>query len=517
MDQVEPNIQPWADLCSKLEELVVNGNHEECRRILDSCSPKKIPQPWAVRVADLASRVNLPPYALKTLRQIIYPKSSFDSVASDKEKMIYATALFKLGAINDSIEILQKINPEKEPEALFYKANAGFYNWNYEDGIPLLQKYIESPQITPYRRLVAKVNLSAALISVEDWSATRALLDEIRLECETHSYQLLLGNCYELMAQVELFQGKYDQALEFLDKSLIYLKEQGGLYSLFAEKWMIICRYQKSKNKEELQKLDSLRTKAIEFGHHSTVRECDLFEAILTKDEQLLKKVIMGTPSESYRKRARKLFGKNIPARGQYFFQVGDSLAKMDGTPFPVFDARQGTFNGKQLSEALYKKPRLLSLFNALTQDFYQTQTLGNLFQKIYEDEKFNPDTSPARVLQLLQRLDNWFIKNQLPLRVLFKKSEFKITSLENVCILIQRSPTVLSSEGNFLALKTHFHQRTFSAAKVMEALKISKTTSNKLLREALTAGVLVKMGEGRATIYRLANPKEHQKAKKVA
>lgn len=88
----------WVALSAQLEELVVRGDHEQCRKLLSPLPPKKIPREHAAKFGEYSYRVNLPLLSLKFLEPILFPENSFAVPASEKERLVYATALFKLGA-----------------------------------------------------------------------------------------------------------------------------------------------------------------------------------------------------------------------------------------------------------------------------------------------------------------------------------------------------------------------------------------------------------------------------------
>lgn len=508
-------LENWQDLYQKLDALVVAGAHGECRKILRTFQPTKIPREWAPQFGELGFRVQDRIYTLKTLHRFIHPENSFAEKATDKEKVIYASALLGLGAINEAQGILNQIKVDEEPEALFYGAGVHFYDWNYPASLPLLKKYISSEKISSYRRLVGKINLAAAAVQISDWKFASDLLDQIIVECETQSYILLLGNCFELQAQIQLYQGFYDQALGFLEKARGYLKDQKGLYSLFVEKWSCICLCLKTKSHQELQNLRNLRSKAHEAGHWISVRECDLFEAMVTRNPDLVRKLIMGSPAYAYRQRVRKLYGENINAKGRYFWLLGDSgeSDSTDCTPSVVFDPYEKSGG----SEALFEKPLLLSLFSALTEDFYKPCHLGLLFQKIYPEEKFNPFTSPARVLQLLRRLNHWFADNQAPIKVAFKKSEFRIirrlSEAGSVGVVIQRGKSLSTMEGKTAQLQAVLKEKSFSAVQVSEVLGISLNSAREIISQNLHMGKLLSQGRGRSLRYNFSVYKSRKQA----
>lgn len=491
----------WEDIIADLESNATRGNHSECRRILNTLNPRKIPRKWCSSIAEVAFRVNSSIFALKVLQPHIYPETPLATKASDKEKIIYSTALSSLGAIQEALEILDCIDPKTEPEALFYRASANNYLWNYQESTELLRAFIDSNTISSYRKLVGQVNLASAYIHTFDWIAAKALLVEIQKECELNGYQLLLGNCLELTAQVHIFQGDFDQATELLKKAMSHLEKQGGLYSLYVEKWEIINQGMKAKQLN--QKIDLtaafqiLRQKALTIGHWNTLRECDLFEAILTDNQYLFKKVIVGTPFKHYRQRAKKLQGTQLNTVSQFQWQLGSEKVRS----LQVFDP----YRKQDQIEALYEKPLLLALYDALTQDFYQPCTIGQLFQTIYPSEKLNPFSSPQRVLQLLRRLNDWFETNQVSLEVEFKKSEFRFCSPQGISIMVRRGKRLSSFDGILFDLKNHFGDEGFSVPQAVEFTKTSAATAEKILRKAYSENLLIRDRKKSGLNYRFA------------
>lgn len=496
---LKPAPEHFEKLYQELENLVVAGHHAECRQVLDASQPRKVPRSWAAKFGAIAFRVHHPAYSLKVLHRFIYPENSFDEPATVHEKVVYVSALYTFGAIDESHKILDSVTSDEAPEVWFHKAGAHFCSWNYEAGIPYFKKYIQSPKVDAYKRLVGKVNLASAFIFTCDWNAASELLEDAKAECQSQDYRLLLGNCYELLAQVEFFQGRYEAALGLLQNATQYLKGQGGFYELYVEKWTLITRCMKSGDPGDLASLNTLREKAFDLGHWNTVRECDLFEGLVTKDADLIRKVIMGTPYEAYRRRVRKLFDTNLIAKGQFELFLTNGASREAQTP--VFDPNKKG----DAPEALYEKPLLLALYNALTEDFYQPANLGALFQKIYPEEKFNPYSSPNRVLGLLKRLNKWFQENRHPIQVSIKKSEYRLVSSAPIVLLVQRGVQFTATDGKIAELKSRFQSKTFSTAQVCEALGISKTSAQRLLAEALKDRKLIKDKARVGRVYRFA------------
>lgn len=496
----------WSENFAAIEASVVSGQHQEGRRILDELNPKTLPRDWACRYAELANRIHHSLFALKALHRFIHPSMpTHEPAATGAEKMAYAYALCILGATDEALEILTSVDAKALPEASFMKALTYFRKWNYAQSIPLLKSFLNAQGVSAYRTLVGEVNLVAALIITGQFDEASLWLERVQKSCSDGSYQLLLGNSFELKAQIYFFQKKYTEALECLDQAHALLKNQQGLYSLFVEKWQVVCELFRNGSSENINRLHELRLKAIRLEDFETVRECDLFGAIATQNENLLRKVIMGTPSEYYRERARDLFGKKTKPLGDFEWVLNSHLPGEE-----IFFDPTKKIDGKA---ALYDHPHLLSLFQALTLDFYRPSHLGALFKAVYPEEKFNPYSSPGRVLQLLRRLDRWLQAQEAPVRVEFKKSQFSLTSAVPVRIQIQRGQKLSPVKSRWGELRDAFGDRTFSTAQISKTLGLSKTSVQRLVREALAQGHIRASGRGRGVSYQFNNRKRAKSA----
>ena len=510
MSSTALSLTNWEDLIKDMETFIVEGKHKQCRELFRNIDSKKMPRQLKYRFADLMFRLNNYVDAIKILRDCIFQSNPFEEKATDREKILYASNLASLGATNDALKILRSVNAENEPECLFHIASANMFAWNYEAAVEALVQFNASENLSSYRRLVGRVNLVACLISLQKWEDAQLQVEHCISECHQNKYQLLHGNCFELQAQIHLFNGRFADALENLEKSRKLLLDQKGSYLLFVEKWSIFSKLKLNGfNSVQLvqSEFDTLRLKAIELGHWATLRECDLLQGVLLNDANLIRKIYVGTPSAYYRRRIQYLWGQKVSGTGKYELQLG-SRPTSSGAVLH-FDPLQVLANGK----GLFEKPKLLQLFKALTDDFYQPATIGQLFQLTYPDELFNPESSIARVLQLMRNLNSWFAEQKLPLKVQFKKSEFKIISLEMIQIIIHRSLVYNNSSGNLNRLKDQFEFREFSAKQAHEFLNISNTTVEKLLKSACEKKLIQKRGSGRGTLYRLGRVRNKKSA----
>jgi tetratricopeptide (TPR) repeat protein len=423
--------------------------------------------------------------------------------------MTYAYSLCLLGANHEALQLLSSVDAKKNPEAYFLTALTYFRQWKYQQSLPLLKNFTASAAVEKYRKIVGQVNLAAALIITGQYEEALHYLEQIQTVCETNNYSLLLGNSFELRAQALIFLKQFDQALISLDRARALLRAEKGLFLLFVEKWALICRAYQNPTPEILESLKQLKQKASRLEDFETVRECDLFEAVFLRDATLLRKVIMGTPSESYRNRARSLFGESLKPLGHFEWVLESDEAVVESGAL-VFNPYEKQKDGS----ALYEKPQLLSLFEALTKDFYKPSHLGGLFRVVYPEEKFNPFTSPNRVIRLMKRLDQWFRANDVGLVVEFKKSQFQLkVQNRTVRILIQRGQRLSSDAGRWNEIRNAFRGKAFTTSQVTELLGISKTSAQRWIQQALRAEKIQSIGHGRSASYRILHGEKRKRA----
>ncbi|MGE0763886.1 MAG: hypothetical protein AB7N80_11460 [Bdellovibrionales bacterium] len=317
------------------------------------------------------------------------------------------------------------------PEADFYLALTLFKLWNYEEAISVLSRYVSSPQITDYQRLVGNVNLAAAYITERHFEQARSLLDKIRIEAEQKQHLLLLGNISELTSQLCFYEKRYDEARDYLAQAKAVLSDNNQLYALFVEKWLSITDLMEfGPDHKRLQRLEAVRKESLRMKHWSSVRECDLFLSLATSDQELFKKIYYGTPIAGYRSRMLRLFNiSEAQLEKEYnWCPQGSPLSKK-----LLLDVERGI---AVKSGVKLKKDQLPHrLLKILCSDFYAPFKPEELFSLLFDNEKFNTETSVARVYNGVSALKAWLQQSKLPVQIVNEESGYQIQVLRP-CVL---------------------------------------------------------------------------------
>lgn len=471
-----------------LEKLVKESNFSEFQNRLRKI--KKIPRAFIAKIADLSIRSGQPLWALNRLHKWVHLDDVVNTDAPRSELLSYAYALYVLGSTQSARKILSHPRFKDDPVALQHVANSYIHEWNYSVAAEYLMKLLDLPilESTPYQVYVRKTNLVACLISCSRFEEAKPMLEEIKIFCEKHNHKLLLGNIFELYGQFFFFQKKKNLARENFLKSLATFEDQDSVYALFARKWLLITRMADGEDSPILQEeLDQIIARSTQLELWDVRRDLDFFKGCYFNDSIILQHVMSGSISHYLETRKNFLELRIFPPKVLDFFPETVKSSKVFSTVTINLEMSSG----------------LRNIFFALVSDFYSPIKLGRLFELAYPDEVFSPKTSPARVIKSMERLNAYFVQNNLPVRVQFNRSNFKLIALDS-CKLQFAHPLFENQSGGAIvrALSSQFGFNPFSTQEAARALGKSTSTTQRLLKSAVSAGKIAVSGNSRSTLY---------------
>lgn len=486
---------------AKLETWTRDGRSSAVLAELQNLRSSKIPREQLADIANLAFRNNQFVLALKFLNPIVRSPVPLLKPATVKELIIYGTSLLHLWAVEEAQEIFKKLDSTENPEIWLHRSFALFSQWNYAGAIPLLKKYIRAPKLTDYQRLIGQVNLAASYVADEQFSHAENLLVEILEKAQTNNHHLLYGNSLELRAQLHIHQRNLTAAKADLLKAAEVLTTAPARYLFYVRKAEAVCEVLESHGSPlSLQRLEEIRHQAQSLKQSEVFRDCDLFQAIATKDESLIHKIMVGTPHPHYRQRVIKLFGKKVVIPSEYRLLLGHQIG-VSQAPAETLDLATGTVaNG----ENLINQPILHQILDAMALDFYKPCRMGFLFARIFPGEIFDPYSSPHRILNGVHRLNKWFEKNQTSLRITVLENEFHLQALAPIVLVVRNfRRRMKKTESRLDQLHKAVGVRVFNSARAEEILNCAKPQILSILQSGLKKKKLLKIGQGRSTSYR--------------
>ncbi len=482
-----------AELLAKLDQLTKQGQRvqvlKELSRILKG-GPSAELRPQLARIANRNHAYVL---ALRILHPLIREDREHIARASDEALNVYATALMWIGALEESQACLKRIHSSSE--ALLTQAFLNFAQWDYAEAIPVLINYIQSPTVGPYQKLVGQINLLAAYIAIGDLSSALDVFEPLILELTANpNYKLLSGNCFELRAQIEILNQNYSQALSYLAQSEKLLADQPGRYLLYVNKWKALAQLGMNPFDSSAQRsLEKVKNDSLALKNWETIRDCDFHLARLNQNQDLLQRILLGTPYKAYHHRVQSLFGISVSPSKNLEYCPGH----IDHEPF-----RRG-LDLNQISDHSFLTSTSWPLLQLMTKDIYRPPRMGVVFSGLYKNEYFDPFTSPQRVRNSIFRFNQWAEEKACDFRIQIDGGDFRFVGPADVSILCQQRARPLESwQAALKVFKQQNESRSFTSQDLATALGLSTRASLEILKKALASKKVQKIGHGKNSRY---------------
>lgn len=499
------------DVVARLNLLIRQSQQGPARDELLKTNFKKVPREQVAAFADLARRLNMPKIMLSLLKPIVRKEIPSAPPPTPLESALYATALSRLGVFTEAQNILKKIDPVDTPEVLLFSAQNFMLQWDYLGAIPKLKKYVARAEITPYARLVGKVNLASSLIGEMLWNEAEVLLSELVCELdeaarfsteEADAFSLLQANALGLMTHAAFLREDIRTAEKCVAESARLLAGSKSRYELLAKKWQAILNlFARPDDADQLGEFRKLKAEAVSARDWETARDFEFFEALSLRDDELFLRLYHGTPYTSYRKRIKKIYQPKIVIPKMVEWKWNGSNSVNENGPVRVFDLSKGCEVGGRAN--LTTQPMLYRLLQFLTKDFYRPVALGSVFSALYPKEKFNQETSPNRTYLVAKRLRKWFEVNDIPLDIEVENEWFRLRALRPYAIRISfQNFNISRNDAIFESVQKVFGVRKFAVEELATELDLTVSQSKKFLTWALKRRKIRRFRAGKTSLF---------------
>lgn len=478
-------VSNFESLLIQWNAMIQQGSASQVRKAFRKLNPRRIPRSHLVEAAQIARRIGLPELIVQWLGPIIHSEKVLVAPATDQEKALFALGLFRIGSINEAQKILAHVNPAVDPQIRFYRGLVFIAQWQYGKAVPELKKYIKDPRLTEYSRLVGRLNLCAALVALDCFKPAEQEISVLQKKLIKANYKLLLGNLLEIRSQLNMSLGHFEIALRDLAEAGQLLEKADHKSQLLVDKWKVIIELRKNLDAvRDLSALQAVRDQALAQREWETLRECDLQQAIHSKDQDLLLKVYWGSKSVHYKARALNAFASENKILSSYcWYGTKDS-----NTNSPIDLVR------------LAPTRSLKKLVFALTREFYRPLKTAELFSFIYENEHYIPGSSPEKTRRLVDRCRHWLKEDGLPIEIVCSTEGYAIKVLGNAVLLLHQD---LDVKKNILIPEIFFTKGFFTSKQFAEARNFSQRTARRLLRLLVKENSIEVHQRGPQTVYK--------------
>jgi tetratricopeptide (TPR) repeat protein len=480
------------------EEIRAGQMARAAQRLRQMSVSDRIPREYILPLANVCRRAGVIVKGLRLLTPFVRPHK-YQNESSAGELAEYGILLHRFGAFAESHSILSQVRADEVPEALLYMSFCHFSQWNHLEALPLLSDYF-SRDLSPYMRLVGRLNYAAILVHASRYEEALELIGEILSVSEQKQHGRLMGNAYELRAQVRLHRREFSAARSDLRQATALIGGNRSFDSFFVRKWnAVLCALEHCDAKVLLD----MRREALELLEWESAREADRFRLKVKFDQDLFDHLIFGTHWPNYKRMVCAELNKQV-SREEYVF--GESCSN-------VLDLATGLVEGTQVSEPLSGLcHRVVSVF---LNDFYSGRRVGDLFSELFPGEYFNIFTSPGRVRQAIYRTRAWFMENAVPLSIEERGGFYLFFGTRGFGVRLRHSRGLAScgfSRQWEILHSTFAAQGRFGAKAARNRLGITRTSMQRLLKWAISQGHLSLSGPKNAVVYTFIETRQRQK-----
>lgn len=464
-----------------------SGNLKSAEKILRQILGQYLTRAQVPVVAQLCRRARLFEEGLKILAPLVRSRSG-QAAPLPKEVSEYAILLSWIGSQGEALELLNTVSVADVPDVHLNRAYCHILQWDYPTAARELLKAIDVER-DPYRLLICKVNLAAALINDGRLEQAMALTNQNIQAATKLNASRLLGNSYQLRAQIWISLGELVHSRRDLETAGKILKDSSW-DQLLVKKWVSILRGMETCNVEPIEEF---RAEAVRTGLWESVREADYYSLRVRFDERVYNHLYFGTPFEAYRARMRIEF---LHEPGD-FFLFGNSTG-------PVFDASSGDSQGG--SGLPNPGSKICQLIQVLSMDLYAPPRLGKVFSYLYPNEHFNVYSSPHRVHQLILRCREWMSENQTGFQIRNLGGHYRLVADGACALKITARKRIVDEISNaYDRLSATFPaERTFSSAEGAKVLQMSSSNFTRYAKALQEKGLVERLGAARFTRYRI-------------
>lgn len=497
----------FKDIFAQLEMSLRAGKHSDVLQELLQIKVADVPAVERPQLANLLRRSGNATKAVQVLSAQFHSPSRRQnegppSLAAQAEM---AASLNTLGATDQALHILEKVNEMQYPRVALYRSFAKISQWNYEDAATDLLQFLNLTDDF-YERTMAQSNLAACFVGLEDLPSSLKILKELDVAVKRNGLEFLRNNIHLLRAQTLIQSKDWKSAQNLLQQT--EANTTSSTTKLLIEKWLWIIDVKSSRLTQSWPKLEAkwieLKTRAVSLRQSETWRDLDLQKALLKKDFELLAKVYHGTPYPCYLKKvleeAKVIFGNKVSFDELFYWFPGGR--KNASSVKHYIDISTGATSNKNLF--LKTKTIPFHLMQVLSSDYYRFWNIPSLHSKLFGDRIFNPDSSPGLILEHIQRVRGFLKSSKLGVSIIRNKNFFKLDAKPEAGIRVQGAAILVDAEAQtwLSPLLKHFGKLIFTINDAETVWATSRRTAQRRLKTLCRVGALSSKSKGRGTQY---------------
>ncbi len=393
----------------------------------------EIPKKFRADMASLARRLGEIKLAVRILQPNVYGVGR-----PEYEDLIeYASLIRRLGLTNQAMKLLDRA-PEI-PKTHLNRALCHIYYWNYQQAEEELGSFLKFKNLGAQEELVGRFNMIGCLVENQHYEKAYRQINALEDACKNHNSHLMI-NLHETKGQIYFKTGELDKAINLFESLKKQTGEKAAQSLFFIQKWLLLSQLKKGLISKDSQEIKSFFKNSRANNQWELIRDFTWQLAQITNDSELMNHVFFGTPYFYFREHMFREWGReSFPL--VYGWRDGRSQ-KLENTTLDFYKLSHVPIAyGKSVH-------RLMMLIAA---DFYHPWSAVRIFDNLFPDELFDPNTSLKKVYRLIEQLGQVIKKSQLHLTLETTSSGYRLRPTPG-CLFTMHREMIFSSREQFLS-----------------------------------------------------------------
>lgn len=434
-------------------------------------------------------RVGELPKALKILSRL--RKENHTSELSLEVQREYATVLIFLGLSDEALRIIQDLPESFQKIELL--AQYHHEDWNAPLALENYLKALQNPDLDFYKKINLSLNAGTASLESQNWAQAERLFLWVMEEARNREFLVQHDFALEFFIELELIRGNFREAVNLSGNFLRRIEDLNSFHLFLRNKVeALVQAYTQGQDLRPLEK------KAGDFGYYEMERHLKFHRYCLTRDSSLGHELYWGTKNMHFRSNLRK----NGFEVNSHSFRINEKL-EFQPERFEENILRIEVEVGNYNDISLDPKTVIGKLSCELLREIHKPLSLGQLFSRLFPDEKDLGTSSLNRVQQAIQRLKLFYKKNNLPLEVQERDGTFRLRILVPVVIDFGSLGKLSVEDQKKIH---HFRSRgieSFLRKDWEKELQLSSRNSQRDLARLLDLGLIERSGKAKWVRYR--------------
>lgn len=475
------------------DDLIRSGQTSELYSYLERKRKKKLSHEDRLLWARCCRRTGESRKALRTLIRL--KKENKDALLHFEIQKEYALSLIYLGLSEEALKAIRELPDGYQKFELLGQHHQE--DWNASEALKNYLKALQCPNLEPYRRINLTLNAGTASLETQDWDQAERLLLEVVDRASEQKFVMQHDFALEFLVEMYLLRGKFSEALV---RSEAFLGGREGLSSyhnfLRTKVDLLVQAYTQGKD------LRPLERKARELGYFEIERHIKFHRYVIAKDQKLGHELYWGTKNIHFRSSLLKI-GFNLE---EACFLVNKNL-EFDRSPKNAtvlkIEVEAGNFGNLHLNP----QTMIGRLSREFLTEIQKPLSLGQLFSRLFPEEKYLGSPSLNRIQQGVQRLKVFFKKAKLPLAIQEINGSFRVRILEPVLLDFQPSGSLSVMEHRRIFQFRSKQSGYFVREDWERELGLSPRKSQRDLARFRDLGLIEKSGKAKWTKYLFIAP----------